>query len=1401
MKFKVIFALLLLLITISAVCAEENQTLESGKFDDLQKKVDDAKKYSEIVLDDDYTQGSAPIKINKDISIDGKGHIIDGQGKHSLITCSQGTVTLKNIMFKNGYSEEDGGAIYISGKGVVEIINCTFIGNKAYRGGAIANWGDTVFITNSTFKQNTALLDFGGAVLSCSNSVIDNCYFESNRAEKAGGAVFTSYTPLGISTITNSIFIKNTADEDGGAISNSGDLRFEECEFMQNYATYGGAIWSNRWLTFSDKESIFTENGAYYGGAIYAYTFDSVAFNLIFNKNYAYAYGGAVMLYSRDASTVSKYYFKNCTFNGNKCEKKSVFYDGRGGAIYFDTYTTKPCELKIDGCSFSDNYAYDDGGAIYVDKGRDNNNILEFVGSPSYFNSNVAESTGGAIYSYCDIRFNSSSVNFVKNQAKDGNGGAVYTKNNIMFNLPSTFEENYAKTDGGAIYCDKEIYFNNVPLKFIYNQAEVNGGAVYTNYISNVKNAIFIDNHAEKDGGAIYVNKESHFDVTSCLFDSNMCVDEGGAIYLDSSSSSISLSYNIFFTNRADMGGTVYNCGKYSNIYQNWWGHDTPNFGNGDLIEWYVTKTEKHYDSDPLKMRITLGSTTTGVNKSVPVEYSLVSTYGNEVNGEISMLGYYYYLVHTNSGEFSQAVLNKNSMLSSYTPRDVGIHHISVKGWSNPGAFLTVDESSEPDNVVQVVQSNYRTFTDLQTIIDNAPSNSVINLDKDYAYFIHDFEKEQKGITINKNIVIDGHGHTIDAQYASRIFYSSEGTVTLKNLILTDGYEYDDDDGGAIFIKSDAKYVIVNCTFSYNHAWQDGGAIFNDGGELRIQNSTFSNNLAQGASILNDCDGGAIHSKAHLIIDNCVFDRNTAADSGGAIYATNGLTIENTPSSFMYNKALHAKGGAIRTNKFMKDVKYASFIGNEANKNDGGAIYINDENHITFTQCLFAYNHCGDRGGAMYLDSISSHLTLSNNIFLFNDADKQGQTVFNSGYFDKINNNWWGNNNPSKSNDQLIEWKFLPWESNEPHTDSDPLKINLVLNREYFIINETVTATLCFYKSDGSLFTGEIFDAKFDNNYISFTVNPSLTNEVKYNTKNAIMELTAEKIGTFDVICEVSFHSGLESISVSKTFNVLNLTIVAPEIKDYYSNSQTLKVYLEGDKDIIANQRVGIHALNNNYEMYTDENGVGSFCFSNYVYPGVYSVSLDVLGISAKTTYTVLSTINATDIVRVLGNHTPFYAEFVDGNGEFLPEYTVVGVAIDDSSVTYVNVKSNGLASFNIAFLGVGQHYITLFNFETSEAECYQITILPEFNEGDSINNGSHQHSNSISQDSYEDISATLPFAGYNNLNNQSDDRVGKSILKNQSNIFHDNNNAYLIILLIILICLFGALIKRYKDK
>ena len=200
----------------------------------------------------------------------------------------------------------------------------------------------------------------------------------------------------------------------------------------------------------------------------------------------------------------------------------------------------------------------------------------------------------------------------------------------------------------------------------------------------------------------------------------------------------------------------------------------------------------------------------------------------------------------------------------------------------------------------------------------------------------------------------------------------------------------------------------------------------------------FESNKATGAKLAQS-EGGAIHCKDDLTVDNSTFNNNYAYDSGGAIYAD---TLELKPGCiFDNNTAYDNQGGAIWVNKFTKNINDITFINNKAGaKDDGGAIYINKANSITFTNCIFKSNYAGDEGGAIYLDSMDSKLTLKDNSFIDNYAGAEGSDVFNKGKYNTIKNNWWGIASPDFRLSQLIEWRFLPWKSNLKHFDSNPLK-------------------------------------------------------------------------------------------------------------------------------------------------------------------------------------------------------------------------------------------------------------------------------------------------------------------------------------------------------------------------
>ena len=216
---------------------------------------------SDIVLDpDEKSQYLNGIKLDADdLAIDGNGHAIDAQGLTRIFYCTGKNIIIKNIILKNGFTKENGGAIH-NNEGELTITESTLQQNTAKNGdgGAIYNnEGGELTITESTLNNNTARWD-GGAInnnegeLTITESALNN-----NTAQEDGGAI---YNWKGELTITQSTLTENTAKNgDGGAINNNGELTITESTLTGNTAQRdGGAINNEGELTIT--ESTLTEN-------------------------------------------------------------------------------------------------------------------------------------------------------------------------------------------------------------------------------------------------------------------------------------------------------------------------------------------------------------------------------------------------------------------------------------------------------------------------------------------------------------------------------------------------------------------------------------------------------------------------------------------------------------------------------------------------------------------------------------------------------------------------------------------------------------------------------------------------------------------------------------------------------------------------------------------------------------------------------------------------------------------------------------------------------------------------------------------------------------------------------------------------------------------------------------
>uniref|UniRef100_UPI003890A6E5 right-handed parallel beta-helix repeat-containing protein n=1 Tax=Methanobrevibacter sp. TaxID=66852 RepID=UPI003890A6E5 len=287
------------------------------------------------------------------------------------------------------------------------------------------------------------------------------------------------------------------------------------------------------------------------------------------------------------------------------------------------------------------------------------------------------------------------------------------------------------------------------------------------------------------------------------------------------------------------------------------------------------------------------------------------------------------------------------------------------------------------DSKLSVATGN---FNDLQKEINNAPAGSVLNLTRDYE------GSDYATIVLNKDLTIDGQGHTIDCLEKDdcSAFYSSSGNIVLKNLRILNGHNDDNYKGGAIHIEDSAQYTLENCIFANNWADDYGGAIYNGVKKpLTIINCKFAYNEA------DDDDGGAIYSAGEVFIENSTFNYNSAYSRGGAIYSSNNIHINNC--SFDSNKAsgiilFGLIGGGALCAEGQLFVENSIFKDNSAD-NLGGAILCLG-NDIFIKNSTFINNNGGNFGGAIFSQS---KLFVENSTFKSNSVCGYGGAIYCDG--------------------------------------------------------------------------------------------------------------------------------------------------------------------------------------------------------------------------------------------------------------------------------------------------------------------------------------------------------------------------------------------------------------------
>lgn len=206
--------------------------------------------------------------------------------------------------------------------------------------------------------------------------------------------------------------------------------------------------------------------------------------------------------------------------------------------------------------------------------------------------------------------------------------------------------------------------------------------------------------------------------------------------------------------------------------------------------------------------------------------------------------------------------------------------------------------------------------------------------------------------------------------------YNDSGNLTINNCTFSANAG---DSGGGIY-NSDGELSIKGCTFKGNYAGRDGGGICNIDGQLSVTDCTITGN--------NAGDGGGIYTDTEPTIDNCTFTENTGSNGSG-IYNSQSEIPYGNPASNSYSSTPTYPGEPGITN--------CTFIDNTSDY-FGGGIY-NNNSSPTITNCIFIRNMTKYEGGGIYNDSGSSP-NITNCTFVGNSSAQDGGGIYSEKRFE-----------------------------------------------------------------------------------------------------------------------------------------------------------------------------------------------------------------------------------------------------------------------------------------------------------------------------------------------------------------------------------------------------------------
>lgn len=218
---------------------------------------------------------------------------------------------------------------------------------------------------------------------------------------------------------------------------------------------------------------------------------------------------------------------------------------------------------------------------------------------------------------------------------------------------------------------------------------------------------------------------------------------------------------------------------------------------------------------------------------------------------------------------------------------------------------------------------------------------------------------------------------------------SANSSTTVRSSMLSDNSTGPmPGNGGALHITESGTVKVERSFVIGNSAAQEGGGLWNDAGStMTVTGSVLKHNNADGTK--PDDGGGALFNNGgEMVLENSLVAANRAAKgsgSGGGAFNLDGTFTANR-SAFVTNQAVRA-GGGVEANLGETTLESTTLLGNRtgANPGNGGGLHLTGAGTVKVNRGAVLGNRAANEGGGLWNDA-GGTMTVTRTAIALNSA-------------------------------------------------------------------------------------------------------------------------------------------------------------------------------------------------------------------------------------------------------------------------------------------------------------------------------------------------------------------------------------------------------------------------------